>query len=117
MLLPHYPCRLLHAERYSAQICSTVNEYSIMKGDIVCRGGDVRQDLILINTGIVTILCATHAIVAAVAPMIPVCRLGHLCGWVERIPGGIRQKMTVWKPDYGGGHGREISVANGFMVL
>ena len=103
MLLPHYPCRLLHAERYSAQICSTVNEYSIMKGDIVCRGGDVRQDLILINTGIVTILCATHAIVAAVAPMIPVCRLGHLCGWVERIPGGTRQKMTVWKPDYGGG--------------
>ena len=59
MLLPHYPCRLLHAERYSAQICSTVNEYSIMKGDIVCRGGDARQDLIIINTGIVTILCAS----------------------------------------------------------
>ena len=52
-------CPLRYAERYGAQVCSTVNEYSIMKGDIVCRGGDARQDLILINTGIVTILCAS----------------------------------------------------------
>ena len=22
----------------------------------------------------------------------------HLCGWIERIPGGTRGKVTVWKP-------------------
>ena len=38
------------------KICSLVKEYSIMPGDIVCRGGDPRQDLLLVTVGLVTIM-------------------------------------------------------------
>ena len=66
-----------------------------------------------------------HANVAAVAPMIPVsrpsfCRVPpgmrsvplyrwHLCGWIERIPGGTQQNDGLGNRNYGG-YGRESSV-------
>ena len=57
---------------------------------------------------------------AAAAPIIPVYRPSF-----SRVPPGVRSihphkchgKMTVWKLDYGGGCGREISLETGMNRL